>query len=243
MRSIFVQVLPLFREFEVSKGLTNEQSFNEYPKCYGTVDFDLNECVLLEDLTIRRFTMIDRHTEDISIHHVQLSLRCLAKFHAISFAIRDQNPEKFQELATTVSTEILLRRDSQVVRDHVERQAKYTLNLVSDKNDTHLLALVNNLLQKHPLDVALDCLDPKTVGSAAIITHGDCWQNNFLYRNDDNGLPNQACLLDWQIARYTSPMIDLVHFLFCCTTKEFRDAHYDECLNIYHETLSSQIHR
>lgn len=50
-------------------------------------------------------------------------------------------------------------------------------------------------------------------------------------------------MLDYQIARYVSPVIDLVYFIFASTDKPFRDAHYKELLKIYHSTLSKLLER
>lgn len=49
-------------------------------------------------------------------------------------------------------------------------------------------------------------------------------------------------LLDWQIARYCSPVLDLVHFIFSCTD-EVRTKHYDELLNTYHQSLKDLLDR
>lgn len=64
-----------------------------------------------------------------------------------------------------------------------------------------------------------------------------------MFRYDDNLKPIEINLLDWQMSRYSSPIIDILYFMFLCTTKELRDAHYNESLNIYHEHLSSNIRR
>lgn len=50
-------------------------------------------------------------------------------------------------------------------------------------------------------------------------------------------------LLDWQISRYSSPVLDLVYYLFGCTTKPFRDNYYKKLLDVYYNSLSSFIIR
>lgn len=44
--------------------------------------------------------MIDRRNEIIKADHVKLIMQALGKWHAISFALKDQQPEKFQQLAS-----------------------------------------------------------------------------------------------------------------------------------------------
>lgn len=53
--------------------------------------------------------------------------------------------------------------------------------------------------------------------------------------------PHRIGLIDFQIARFASPILDLAYFLFSSTTKELRDGHLDEVLRIYHSTLSDTV--
>lgn len=47
----------------------------------------------------------------------------------------------------------------------------------------------------------------------------------------------------WQLARYASPVTDILQFFFCSTSKAFRDAHFDELLHFYHHSLAALISR
>lgn len=236
-------MLPYFREFELSKGvITEENGFNEYPKCYGNVSDDLSECIFLEDLSVRGFSIIDRYTEEITAEHVRLAMQALAKFHAISFALKDQHPEKFNEFASQLE-EIFIRQDDVFLREYFDKNKESIINVLSSKEDVHLLAKIEKLFEKNPIDVAAECLDLKSTGAGAIISHGDSWQNNLMFRYDNSGKPIEINLIDFQMARHASPIIDIVYFMFCCTTKELRDAHYENFLKVYHETLSAHIQR
>lgn len=237
--------MPYFRQFEQSKGvIVDENGFYEYPKCYRTVADEPDECVLLEDLSIRSFTMIDRHTDEVSADHVRLVMQCLGKFHAISFALKDQQPAKFAELASSVNEIFLRNDDDNALSGYFANQSKAAIDVVSGENDAQMMAKVMKLFEKTPMEIAAHCVDSESAGSAAIITHGDMWQNNTMFRdNNNNGKPDETILIDWQLSRYSSPTIDLLYYLFSCTTKEIRDAHYDEFLTIYHESLSTNIRK
>ena len=54
-------------------------------------------------------------------------------------------------------------------------------------------------------------------------------------------VPTQVCLLDWQLARYGSPALDLSFFLFICTDKKLRDRHYDDLLKMYYYSLCLRL--
>lgn len=220
--------------------------------------------MIFEDLTIRGFTTIDRRTEEVTVDHLRLVMQSLGKLHAISFALKDQQREKFKELAVNLS-EVFIRTDDAHLRDCFTKQAQLAFDAVSDSGDAHLLAKVKQLYQKDAIDVAADCLDLRLTGSASVISHGDAWQNNTMFRYDANGKPIEICFLDWQTVRQgngfyscyfkfrkflkelyfylASPVIDIIYYVFCCTTKALRDSYYDELLKIYHESLSTHIRK
>lgn len=234
-------MLPHFREFELSKGLTVEDIFNEYPKCYRANDTEPNECVLLEDMAIRGFSIIDRCDDEVTADHVHVMMKSLGKFHAISLALRDQRPEQFQKLTANFS-EIFVRKDDAFLRAYYEKQVEFAVEVVSGEKDVHLLVKLKKLLEKEAIDIAVDCLGVSS-DSASVISHGDTWQNNIMFRFDGSGKPIEACFLDWQISRYSSPVIDIVYFMFSCTTKALRDKHYDSFLRTYHDSLSNHVRR
>lgn len=43
--------------------------------------------------------------------------------------------------------------------------------------------------------------------------------------------------------RYASPVCDLMYYIFSCTTKELRDSHYDELMDVYYKSLSNFVTR
>lgn len=235
--------MPYLQQFERSKGvILNENGFTEYPKYYGGLDDDLHECVLMEDLSVRDFHIIDRHTEVTSAEHVQLVMQSLAKFHAISFALKDQQPDKFSEFAPKLS-EIFIRTNDKFMSEYFNKQSDCIFRVLTAEEDAHLLAKMKELFEKKSMEIAADCLNLEETGAGAVITHGDTWQNNVMFKRDNNGKPMESNILDWQLSRISSPIIDIVYFVFLCTTKELRDEHYDNFLKIYHESLSDQIRR
>lgn len=49
------------------------------------------------------------------------------------------------------------------------------------------------------------------------------------------------CIFDWQLARYCSPVQDLLFQIFSVTDKSFRDQHFDKLIATYHDSLSDMI--
>lgn len=50
-------------------------------------------------------------------------------------------------------------------------------------------------------------------------------------------------MVDWQLSRYCSPVIDLYYFIATSTDRAFRKAEYANLLTHYHKTLTDAIRR
>lgn len=57
----------------------------------------------------------------------------------------------------------------------------------------------------------------------------------------DSGIPESVCLLDWQLARYASPVTDLLMFLYISTDQSVRAAHWDQLMRAYLEEITSEL--
>lgn len=182
--------------------------------------------------------MMDRRTDALTANHVKLVMQTIGKFHAISFAMKDQEPEKLKELTSDLN-EILLRTAQPEMVDFFKMLGKTLINAV----DKDLADKVEKALANDPLAVAVDCVSGMNAEPYAVICHGDCWSNNTMFKHNEQKTPIEVSLIDWQISRYASPVTDLLYYLFSCTTKELRDNHYDEFLRIYHESLSNHLKR
>lgn len=191
---------------------------------------------------MRGFKAIDRNKEELTFHHVQLYLRALAKYHAISLTLKDQRPNKFQEIASNLK-EVNFCRENSLMRQIFAHQSKCIFNALDAKNDAHLVKKLEKLFEKEAIDVVADCIEQESTETATVISYGDAQQNNLLFKYDKKQKPIEVILLDWQTSRVASPITDIVYFMFICTSKKLRDTHYESLLNEYHDNLSTHIRR
>ena len=77
----------------------------------------------------------------------------------------------------------------------------------------------------------------------AVICHGDCWINNFLYKYDEENRIDETCLVDFQLIRVGSPLLDISNLIYCCTDKQMRHDHMDVFLRTYHSELVLSLKR
>lgn len=232
-----------FDEFQLSKGVTGrENSFNEYPECYFAINERYSECLFLEDLRQGNFDMIQHPEKLATFEHVSLMMKTLGKFHAISFALKDQQPEKFKELTGHINEQFWTLWESYFKR-HISNTIKHFEDILEKENRLDLL----EKLKKHAVGDDYFATIRKLISSEssehAVICHGDATVNNSMFRNDKQGKPIDIRIFDFQFSRYASPVTELVLYLFGATTKELRDQHYEDFLKIYHGSLSELLIR
>lgn len=232
-----------FRQFEESKGvIVGEGSFNEYPICYTVIDEEPYETLILEDLSVDNFIMLDRQKDEITADHVKLVMSSLGKFHALSFALKDQQPEKFKELTSQLD-EVFYRLDNENMRKFVSSFGPIVIGHAEKIGDDAITEKIKKLFSVHVLEALAGLVDSNIAEPYAVIGHSDCWTNNTLFKLDENHNPVEIRLLDFQISRYGSPVLDLVQYIFSNTQKELRDQHYDDFLKVYHGSLSEHLQR
>ncbi|GLH13621.1 CSON013154 protein [Gryllus bimaculatus] len=158
------------------------------PRCYhhGTSPV---EFLVLEDLAPPGFKMADRK-RGLGLKHSLLALRTLARFHAASYTVLQREPglaEKLDNIWRTMSlgltgyVDALTRGAVEVCRswpgfeEYAERLEKF---------------------KKVAMDTYVKLNEPQP-GAFNVITHGDYWIINFLFRYED-GVPTDIRALDYQ---------------------------------------------
>ncbi|XP_050069191.1 uncharacterized protein LOC126557452 [Anopheles maculipalpis] len=233
-------LLPALFTYQESKGVAREDGFFNVPKCYyAECDETAEESVIImEDLRLQDYRMWDKMVP-VNYEHVKLTMQSLGRLHAVSLALKRERPQDFEQFKVSDPLEVLMPEGSpmagmmvQMILDAIE-----TLEPHETKERSKLQKLADNMRKE-----MLACTDSSSAEPYTVLGHGDCWVNNFMF-NYKNGIPENVVLLDWQITRYVSPVLDLVYFLFCCTDEEFRRRHYDEMMNVYYNSLETLLEK
>ncbi|KAL1378502.1 hypothetical protein pipiens_015548 [Culex pipiens pipiens] len=232
---LYAELLPALFEFQRRKGIAEEDGFFGIPKCYHThFDGEAGEAlILMENLRSRELRMLNK-LEPVDYDHARLLMITLGRLHGLSFAVRDQQPELFQRIQVA---DILFKsiKASEPLLEMFSSALDGAISLLGPEEES---ARERMEALKADFVGSMDyCMDGANAEPYAVVNHGDCWVNNFMY-GYKNGSPSELVLLDWQLARFASPALDLSYFLFCCTDEVFREKYYDEMLQIYHGALS-----
>lgn len=149
----------------------DEDGFHEHPQCYRTVDTEQNECLFLEDLGEQKFQMVNLHTGELTADHIKLVMKVLGKFHATSMAMKDQQPEKFQNLVANIN-EIFFSRENSGIALHLNCLPKTLFDAITDDKDAYLLLHLVHLYEQNQFDMGIQTVDATLAEPYAVINHG-----------------------------------------------------------------------
>lgn len=170
---IVPELLDIQRRFNIIEGLKTK-----FSNCvYASAEYK-KETVAFHSITDEGFRMLDRfHKTDLA--HASLVVKNLAKLHALSFALEKMKPTVFEEIKSRCCTDVQYS-DPDRVSKSMECYYKASVNVVFDPVAREKLrTLLPTFLQ-----VLKKCTMPVPY---SVICHGDCWNNNILYKHQVSG--------------------------------------------------------
>lgn len=172
-------------------------------------------------------------------------LQVLAKYHAMSLALKLLNPKTFQKIRESIEEVIYVQEASKLISVYFENSLKMAMECLRSMSDND--GTFDDDIKKigsfsgNVFSIMSELVKPKEPWS--VICHGDSWSNNFLFRYSQARQVEDVRLLDLQVARYASPAMDILHFLYTSTQAGVRRRHYDQLVRIYHRTLNDTVRR
>ncbi|XP_052851515.1 uncharacterized protein LOC128261726 [Drosophila gunungcola] len=212
------------------------------PKCYYA---DKN-LLVLENLADQGYRMGAGRDGLLSYEQLHCCLKTLAAMHAGSIIQEHRTGKKLTELQPKSVVENAYPCD--VTADH--------LRVVNFQNACQVIKEFIKLIPKYQsqLDYILENFTERmsyifeAVKTSDVyqntILHGDLWANNIMFQYGKYGeSPLQCRLVDFQLARYAPPALDVLTVLTIPTSKAFRDAHLSELLSEYYRFMTEFLKR
>ncbi|XP_064077472.1 uncharacterized protein LOC135195038 [Macrobrachium nipponense] len=232
---IYKQIAPLLNETLAKHGLEPLS----IPKFYYNSDERGRELIFLEDLRPRGFKMVDRKV-GMDAKHSVLVIESLARFHGASLLLTENL--SFEDLLEKYP---VLKLDwhnfneeaAEILGEMFEPCMQTTAELLQSVGEycrAEKWLLESKGVIQEKLGRLLDTKDPYRV-----LCHGDCWNNNVLFRYDEEGNPVEVMLVDLQVSRVSSFATDLNYFLMTSLTGEVRQENEHLFLKAYTEKLAS----
>ncbi|KAJ4445910.1 hypothetical protein ANN_12596 [Periplaneta americana] len=240
------RVVTAFHKFQMEKLPHVQRPFLIAPHCYRAETDGENDVIILENMTSKGFVVLHR-LRILGVPELFLVMRKLGRFHGLSLAMKTLDPEGFQEvrlcLNETVYTKYYMDKVSRGIIEYAFEDTIKEAKIHFSEDSPYVVKLQRFSEGVADRMVAISYGDPNNE-PYNVITHGDMWVNNFMFHYPSstvNKEPDEMCFLDFQQARYTSPGTDLGRLLFVSTDKSTRDAHRQDLLRCYHESVSDTV--
>lgn len=194
--------------------------------------------LIMEDLAERQLELKDKYVM-VDYDHLKLLAIALGKLNACSFALREQKPDVFKRVQRLNDLLSLIMMTEQT-KPLAPRNCQLAASIFNDVADElrwkeKFLSLKDCIWEK-----TLKLMESQKVEPYGALNHGDCWTNNVMFGYNDTPAKQvrELVLLDWQMARYGSPVLDLISFLFLCGERNIRKDRLDELLTTFHEAFA-----
>lgn len=148
------------------------------PKCYGTTDDRINS-ILMENVQKIGYCLYDK-SKPFTVAHFELLYKTYGKFHGISLALKIQNRNEYVRLITP----LIKIRTKMLSEGHYF--AKFLTGRFKDSQE-----YFDPITERHIIEKLREYenngvnLINETWGSSGvqgIITQGDCWSNNMMFK-------------------------------------------------------------
>ncbi|XP_046684248.1 uncharacterized protein LOC124370012 isoform X2 [Homalodisca vitripennis] len=205
------------------------------PKSYFSPIF---ATIVLEDLKQQGFKMADK-SQGLDFDHCRLYVTAVAALHAVSYEVLKEHPEFIESigkeklfshgLQVTYGLQKMLRNGMRCLFEYIEAVDKFKKysNIIKDSSGSLY-------------DTVAEVVKPREEDFNTMI-HGDSWTNNMLFRYGNNGSVEEIKLLDFQLVRYASPLVDIVYFIWTSANDDVRTNKLDELYKIYTDELNKSL--
>ncbi|XP_059051802.1 uncharacterized protein LOC131846498 [Achroia grisella] len=220
---VYSTILRKYQEFQNDMPLVMQYIM---PKCYYISKEYCNEVISMQNMCKDGYQPYTQNMF-LDIDHVKVALISLAKFHALSFIMREWDPKLYEE-TKSICLPLSNKTNKRFMDILLDRLHKVTGIFEHSSYDLILENMRNNcayLVESVACSVKQMC-----------ICHGDIWKENILFKYVDNK-PIGACLIDYQTVRMASPAFDILFLITTSTHNELRRKYYQELLDTYYQTF------
>ncbi|KAI9585503.1 hypothetical protein GQX74_001350 [Glossina fuscipes] len=207
------------------------------PRCYYA---DKN-MLIFEDLKHKNYRMDAKRDGLLDYQHLSCAIKSLAKMHAASLIYEIRMKSKINALHPDAVVENAYPLNMKA--NHVRYQNfSNAVNVFKEilrvlpKYEKNLENILHQLPEKMQKIFKLSQTSNKYCN---VFSHGDLWANNVMFQDSlSDNEPIECRFVDFQLARYAPPMLDLITLLTIPTSREFRKRHLMSLLTEYYQYMS-----
>ncbi|KOB77193.1 Ecdysteroid 22-kinase [Operophtera brumata] len=222
----YMDLTKLFNELQDEAQVPIEERF----KSAKSYDESYAKAIILENVTKRGFKTWFR-MDCITLDMAEACIKQLARFHGLSFVVKDKRPEYFEKKIKTLDHPFIF--GTRAYEDFCRKFTKTALQYLDGDMRRKVEDKIPVVLERHS-----QYFQDETTKSC--VCHGDYRPNNIMVKEVD-GKVTEAIPVDYQIIHYGCPILDFYYFMYFGTDYEFRRRHMTYLKDLYFETLEKYL--
>lgn len=181
---LYNRILPIFTKFQTEKGLSETNGFFEFPNCHYAISDAQQDrhLIIMDDLRPIGYTLWNKQVS-LEYDNVRLLLTALGRCHAVSFALRDQQPAVFETFRSLDDLLLHIIDTSLGMESFFNDGMEQCIRLFQGRPQEELEYLTR--VRDTWKDIFPAILGSDQCGQFSVIGHGDCWNNNFMFLNKE----------------------------------------------------------
>lgn len=197
------------------------------------------EEIIMLDMREKGYVLCERR-DYLDLEHCLFGVKTLAKWHARSLAIKLNNPETFKKLVAPIKEVIFDSTSDQPIGKSIENTVVLGIQHMNAAEPRtaeveRAIEFLRSFEGKcYNTIEALISVPPEKY---SVILHGDPWENNILFKHDENGKVIDLKFVDYQITRHNSLSMDFHYFVYTSARNNVIENHYEELIEAYHRTF------
>lgn len=209
-----------------------------HPKCF----FYSKNLFIFEDLSIKGFKMHDI-AELQNVEHCMMGLTALARFHSKTIIYEENQEDRNYRISDDFQDYLTggAYSDNKVIANAIKiglRIAEESENF--GKNTVHFEDVSKKWYDAYKKGIEMSYISKS---ERNVISHSDLWNNNIMFRYDENEEPKQCVFVDYQVCRLSPPGADIMSYLYLNTSTQVRSQHMNFLLKHYYEELKKELLR
>ncbi|XP_051164378.1 uncharacterized protein LOC127283492 [Leptopilina boulardi] len=231
-----------YTESNVFKNILSK--IEKYTDCsIGPFLYEVNEnsnYIVMEDLGRLRYAIQDK-SKGLTFQQCLKAIEKMAKFHAGSVRIAETEPELLQCYDQICPWDVFPKTFYKFMTDSlitISKQIEEKFKEDEYQKIACKLKKMSNNFETKVLSVF-----KHSDSEFCVLNHGDFWINNVMLQTNEKGETTDARMVDFQLVTYTSPAIDLSHFLAMCPEMLIKGDKDEYFLEKYLATLTKTMEK
>lgn len=171
---MYTEFLPKLQQMQIEAGVPEKDRLR-YAKCYGSSTENFQEVILLEDLKLSEFIILDKFVS-LNDTCVRSVLKNLAILHSFSFVLKSREPETFDSFKNRFFDYVSSLALSEDAETHID-QFRNTIVSVFDGDEelkNKIAYIFQDMIPLMTMSLNYD--------KHSVILQADPWTNNFMFR-------------------------------------------------------------